>query len=492
MSAQGLRQKTVSGVFWHFLEVSANQGINLLVTFILAYFLVPDDFGLIAMLSVFFELANALMEAGFRQALIRKKEATPLDYSTMFITNLVFGCIAYVLLVLLSPWIADFFKEPRLIFLIRIVGVVIIINAFQFIHLVDLSRRLDFRTQFKAMLPANILSGIFAVIMAVSGMGVWSLVARMIFMPVCKTAALWKLNPVRPALAFSKKTFFELWGFGSKLVISRFLNVFFDNIYVMVIGKFFSTTALGGVYFAQRIQSTLLNQLTVSIQGATFPALANIQDEEQRLKSAYRKIMKVTAYIIFPAMSMLAVLSVPLFSSFLNENWSISAVYLQILCFAGFMYPMHAINQNLLQVKGRSDLFLYLESVKKIVVVAVLFITVPFGIIAMLWGRVATSLLNYLPTIYFTNRILDYSAGEQFKDLLPTFVCSLFSALSVLCLDLFFALPEKSLFWLFVRSLTGIAAYLVFSLIARLESQEIVWQIIIQRLHFKKLPVKEN
>lgn len=492
MTAQGLQQKTVSGVLWNFLEIAGNQGITLLVTFILARFLLPNDFGLIAMLSIFFSLASALMEAGFLQALIRKKDTTPIDYSTMFFSNIVLGVIAYFFLFLSAPFLARFYNEPRLILLTRVVGLVVILTSFQLVHLVDLARRLDFKTRFKATLPANLISAVIAIFMAAWGMGVWSLVARMLLVPLLMNITLWKLNNYRPIPAFSRKTFCELWGFGSKILVSRFINVFFDNIYVIVIAKFFPASSVGAFFFAQKIQSTLLHQLTISIQNVTYPALATIQAEDERLKNAYRKIIQLTTYIISPSMVFLVILAPALFSTFLHERWVIAVTYLQVLCISGLMYPLHAINQNLLQVKGRSDLFLYLEIFKKISVIITLFLTLPFGIIPMLWGRVLTSVLNYLPTVYFTNKAAKYSISEQIKDVLPIFLSSFLAGGTLVIFDRFLELPVNSLWGLLIRTALGGALFITTSYLLKLESQRTILHIAKQQLNLKTHLAKED
>lgn len=488
MQNPSLQQKTATGVFWNFLELTGRQGINVLVTLLLARFLTPGDFGLVAMLSVFFSIANALMDAGFRQALIRKKDATPVDYSTMFYTNLALGLLSYGLLFISAPAIASFYKEPRLILLTRVVGLVVIINSYQFVQVVDLTRRLDFKTQFKVTVPAGIISGVVAVVMATKGFGVWSLIAQMLISPLLITVSLWGVNQWRPIWAFSRNTFQELWGFGSKLLASSVMNVLFDNIYVIVIAKLFSSTLVGCFFFAQRIQSLVLHQLTISIQNATFPALASIQDDEVRLKNAYRKIMRTVAYLIFPAMTLLAVLAKPLFLTLLHPRWLPAVPYLQLLCIAGFMYPFHAINQNILQVKGRSDLFLYLELFKKFTVVTVLLGSVPFGIIAMLVGRILVSFLNYIPTVHFSNRLIHYPIQEQIEDILPILLVSMVTATILVASEWIFHLPKDNAWFLILRSIYSPLIFVIVAALAKIKTQSDIFIIIKQRFHSLSLP----
>ncbi|NCU32463.1 MAG: lipopolysaccharide biosynthesis protein, partial [Candidatus Moranbacteria bacterium] len=263
-------------------------------------------------------------------------------------------------------------------------------------------------------------------------------------------------------------------------------------IYVIVIAKFFPASSVGAFFFAQKIQSTLLHQLTISIQNVTYPALATIQGEDERLKNAYRKIIQLTTYIISPSMVFLTILAPALFSTFLHERWVIAVTYLQVLCISGLMYPLHAINQNLLQVKGRSDLFLYLEIFKKISVIITLFLTLPFGIIPMLWGRVLTSVLNYLPTVYFTNKVAKYSISEQIKDVLPIFLSSFLAGGTLVIFDRFLELPVNSLWSLLIRTALGGALFITTSYLLKLESQRTILHIAKQQLNLKTHLAKED
>jgi Membrane protein involved in the export of O-antigen and teichoic acid len=480
-----LQEKTATGVFWNFLELTGRQGINVLVTLLLARFLTPGDFGLVAMLSVFFSIANALMDAGFRQALIRKKDATPVDYSTMFYTNLALGLLSYGLLFISSPAIASFYNEPRLILLTRIVGIVVLINSFQFVQVVDLTRRLDFKTQFKVTVPAGIVSGIVAVIMATKGFGVWSLVAQMVISPLLITISLWAINTWRPSFAFSVASFRELFSFGSKLFLSGILDIVFRNVYVIVIGKLFAATVAGWYFFATKVIEIVLGQLSGSIQKATYPALASIQDDDARLKNAYRKVIKATVYIVFPTMTFLAALAEPLFRLLLTPGWLPAVPYLQLLCVSALVYPLHVVNLNVLQVKGRSDLFLYLEILKKGIIVFVILISIRFGIYGLLLGQIATSFLAYIPNSYFSARLINYPAKEQLGDVIPTLGIALLSGAVMFLIGL---LPdsEASLLIFLSQVIVGGIFYILLSWVIKLEAQTQLWGLCKSRLTAKR------
>ncbi len=477
MSNSGLMNKTAGGIFWSFLELSGRRGIGILVTILLARFLLPSDYGLIAMISVFFAIANALMDAGFRQALIRKKDATTADYSTMFYTNIALGIVAYCLLFLSAPLIANFYQEIRLVVLLRVVGFVVIINSLQFVQVVDLTRKLDFKTQFKVVLPAGIISGLVAVLMAIKGFGVWSLVAQMILSPLIITVSLWCINDWRPAWVFSINSFKELFDFGFKLFLSGVLDIFFRNLYVIVIGKLFSPAITGYYFFSTKVRDLILQQFCGSIQKVTYPALSTIQDENIRLKGAYRKVIQAMTYIIFPAMIFLIVLAKPLFLLLLKDKWIPAVPYLQLLCIAGLVYPLHVVNLNLLKVKGRSDLFLYLEILKKIMISVVILVSSRFGIKGILIGQIVTSFVAYIPNSYFTAKLIDYSVMEQIKDISPVFLAASLAGVVMFYSERILMIIKIPLLIVIFQVLIGSSLYLVLAVFMKIEIQQTLWGI---------------
>lgn len=481
-----LGSKTATGAFWNFLEMMGRQGIGILVTLFLAHFLAPRDFGLVAMLSVFFAIANALMDVGFCQALIRKKDVTSVDYSTMFFTNLGLGFLAYCLLFISAPFIAAFYNEPRLIALARAVGIVVIINSFQLVQVVDLTRRMDFKAQFKVTVPAGVISSIVAITMGYNGFGVWSLAAQMILSPLLIAVSLWWVNSWRPTMEFSTESFLVLFGFGSKLFLSGLLDIVFRNIYVVVIAKLFTASITGYYFFATKVRDAILHQLSGSIQKVTYPALSSIQDDGERLKNGYRQVIQATTYIIFPVMIFLGVLARPLFEVSLQPKWFPSIPYLQILCISGLLYPLHVVNLNILQVKGRSDLFLYLEVLKKMLIVFVLIISVRFGIWGLLWGQVFTSFVAYLPNSFFSSRLIGYGPLEQLKDVLPALIASVIVGGLMLLLGRLAVIVPSALVLLIVQTLAGGAVYLVAGIVMKLKIQGFLWGILKDRIFGRK------
>ncbi|KKG09286.1 lipopolysaccharide biosynthesis protein [Methanosarcina sp. 2.H.A.1B.4] len=475
-STNTLRHKTITGIIWTFFEQTFRVGIQTITTIILAWFLLPEDFGLMAMITVFFAIANSLIDSGFSQALIRKKEVSQTDYSTAFYTNLVLGLLVYALLFASAPFIASFYDETRLIVLVRVVGLVVITNSFQLVQVADLTRKLNFKVQFKVTLPSAIFSGVVAVFMAAMGFGVWSLVAQMLISSFAATALYWIINKWRPSKDFSVESLHEMFGFGSKLLASGLIDTVFQNIYVIVIGKLFSVTLVGYYFFAQRIQQLVVKQLTGAVQKVTYPALSSVQDDNTALKAFYRKIIQIVAYIVFPCMIALAVLAKPLFSLMLKEDWLPAVPYLQLLCIAGLLYPLHAINLNILKVKGRSDLFLYLEIVKKLMIVIIILFSIQFGIFGILIGQIISSALAYIPNSYFSIKLINYSVPEQLHDFIPTLLLAVTMGVFMHYVGL--VLPLGGFVYLLMIGLSGGVFYVLTNYLLKMQAQALLLQII--------------
>lgn len=478
-----LANKTTAGIVWNFVEQLARRGITVAVTLLLAYFLTPEDFGLVAMMAVFLALGASLMDSGFRQALIRLKDATQIDFNTGFYANITLGLLAYALLFLSAPWIASFYQEPKLVDLVRVASLAIIINAFQVIQVTILSRDLNFKAQLKANLPAAVISGVLAVALAYLDWGVWALVTQMLVSALLVTLLLWMQNIWRPSLSFSFSSLKKMYNFGYKLFLSGVLDTVFRNMYVIVIAKFFSASIAGLYFFAEKIKELVISQLVSSIQTVTYPALATLQDDNIRLKAGYRKVLAMTTFLLFPVMLFLAALSQPLFEFLLPEKWLPAVIYLQLMTIAGVLYPLHSINLNILQVKGRSDLFLYLEVLKKIMIVLVFWVSFKFGIIGILIGQMVTSILAYIPNSYFSYHLIGYSIKEQLTDFVPALL------LSTTIAGLIFILQDLLEWWplaeLVVFSALAGLLYLMGAHFLKLSAYELTKELLMKKLKNK-------
>ncbi len=422
---ESLKTKTIHALSWSFVESIGLQGVRFVIGIILARLLFPAQFGLIAMLAIFLSLAQTFLDSGFGAALIQKKNITQKDMSSIFYFNIFVGVITALSLCGLAPLVADFYAQPVLTSLLRVMSLVLVISAFGQVQYTMMVKVIDFKTQTKISLITSLLSGIIGVGMAYRGFGVWSLVAQQLSSSAIMTALLWIFNDWRPAWLFSLNSLKEMFGFGSKLLVSGLLNTIFDNIYLIVIGKIFSTADLG--YFTRANNLQQLPSLTLSnmVARVTFPVFSMIQDDRKRLKRGMKKALNTMVLVNFPIMIGLAIVAKPLVLVLLTDKWAPCITYLQLLCIVGLMYPLHVINLNVLQALGRSDLFLRLEVIKKVLIIINITITWRWGIMAMITGQIIITFMSYYLNAWYNNVLLNYSVWEQMKDFSPYLFSSL-------------------------------------------------------------------
>ena len=422
--AGSLKHKAIHGVGWSFIDNIASSGITFLVGLVLARLLTPKEYGIMAMIAVFIVVFYFFIVSGFFNVLIRMTRIERGDYITVFYFNLTVSILIYTLLYLAAPAISVFFKESVLVEIIRILGLVLIINAFSVIPRTQFVRDVNFKTQTKVSLISSISSGVFGIGMALGGMGVWSLVGQQLSRQFLNTLFLWIYSKWYPVWEFSRKSFKELFEFGSKLLLSGLLDTIYKNIYYIIIGRFYTSAQLGQYTRADQFNMIFSSNLTSVVQRVSYPVLSSIQEEPERLREAYQKVIKITMLITFACMLGLAAVAKPLILILIGEKWLPAVYFLQIICFSGMLYPLHAINLNILQVKGRSDLFLKLEIIKKIIAVGPIVVGVVYGIEYMLWGGVLTSFIAYFLNSYYSANLMNYPTSEQIKDILPTFLTS--------------------------------------------------------------------
>lgn len=425
MPQQSLKQKTTSALFWSSVERFSNQGISFFFSILLARMLDPSDFGIIAMITIFFAVAQSFVDSGFSNALVRKTDRIEEDLSTCFYFNIAVGLVAYIVLFFIAPFVATFYNQPILSPIIRITGLGVVLNSLCVVQQALFTIRIDFKSQAKVTLSATIISGIVGVVLAYLGYGVWALVWQGVVMSLVRMGLLWLMSKWRPKTGFSEDSFHYLFGYGSKLLASGLLDTIYNNIYPIVIGKFYTPAQLGNYSRALTFAQLPSSNITSILQRVTFPVLSTIQDDMLRLQTNYRRLLKLSAFIVFPLMMGLAAVAFPVIRIILTPKWEGCSLYLQIICFALMLYPIHAINLNLLQVKGRSDLFLRLEVFKKIVGVCIMCITIPLGITAMCIGMVASSLIALFINTFYTGKLIDIGYLKQMCDLLPIFINSL-------------------------------------------------------------------
>lgn len=428
-----ITHKTTNGLKWSAIERIATQAVQLVVMLILGRMLGPKAFGLVGMLAIFIAIAQTFVDSGFSSALIRKQDRNEEDYSTTFYFNIVVAIICYSTLFAAAPYIAEFYQQPELINLTRLLGLVVITNAFAVVQRARLSVLMDFKTQAKASLLSVCFSTSLALFLAYLDYGVWSLVAQTLSFSCLNAILLNVFDPWLPKKRFSKKSFNQLFGFSSKLLASSLIDTIYNNIYQIIIGKLFTASQLGLFTQAKNLSSMPAMTLTAIIQRVTYPMMSHIQDDKLALEKAYLLTLRLAGVVIFPIIVGLGIVAEPLFIIILGKEWQPAAELMSILCLAYMLYPIHAINLNLLQVKGRSDLFLKIEIIKKSITTLMLIITVPFGIKAICLGIVAQSYCALIINTYYTGKLSSLSMLRQIKYIAVlwciTIICAVIASL---------------------------------------------------------------
>jgi len=477
-----LRHKTIHALWWSFLQTVGVQGTRFIIGIVLARLLFPEQFGLIGMLTIFIAVAQVFLEGGFGAALIQKRDPTSTDISSIFYFNIVVGIIAAGLLCLAAPWIAAFYNQPILTPLTRAFSLTIVINSFSLVQTTIFEKKINFKALTKVSLVANGLSGIIGIVMAISGFGVWSLAVQQISGSLIRVVFVWFLSDWRPILVFSATSLRQMFGFGSRMMFSGLLNQIFNNIYLPVVGKFYSATDLGFFTRATSLAQLPSHTLSAMVGQVTFPVFASIQDDPVRLKRGLRKALTTLVLINFPVMIGLAAVSRPLILVLLTEKWEQSIPYLQLLSLAGATYALHLINLNLLQALGRSDLFLRLEILKKLITVINIVVTYRWGISAMICGEVILSIAGYYLNSYYTGILIGYPIREQVRDLFPYLALSTLMGVSVHTIG-FLPFPNN---WclLITQIILGALLYVSLCRLFRLEAFMEIWHIGWNKLSF--------
>ena len=417
--SDNLKAKATRGLFWSSVDRFSSQGISFVFSIFLARILAISDYGIVAMIVVFMAVAQAFVDSGFSSALIRKPDLNEEDKSTAFYFNIVVGLACYGILFIASPLIAVFYDEPLLSPIIRVTGLSIVFNSLCVVQRALFTIAVDLKTQAIISLVCTVISGVVGLVMAYNGYGVWALVAQSTSSTFLNFVLLWFCSRWRPITGFSKASFRYLFNFGSKLLVSGLLDTLYNNAYPIVIGKFYNSAQLGLYSRAQGYASLPSSNITGVLQRVTFPVLSLMQNDDERLALNYRRLLRVSAFVVFPLMVMLAAVAAPLIRVMITSKWDGCVGFLQILSLAMMWYPIHAINLNLLQVKGRSDLFLRLEIYKKIFGVLILTCTIPLGVTAMCWGLVVGSVFSLVMNTYYTGKLIKIGFFMQMKDLLP-------------------------------------------------------------------------
>ncbi len=429
-----LKSKATIAMLWSAVEKFSVQGGQFIIGVLLARILMPEDFGLIGMLSILIVLSQSIVDSGMGAGLIQKKKCTGEDFSTVFIFNLAISLGLYLVLYIFAPSIAGFYEKSELISLTRVLSLNVIINSFSIIQRSKLTIDIDFKTIAKVNVVSVIGGGIIAIYFAYNGFGVWSLVIQNITRSALSVIMFWLFGKWMPILSFSVKSFKELFGFGSKILISNLYARSFQEVYNIIIGKFYSAAELGFYTNGKKFADISAGTVTAVLQQVTFPVMASLQDDKKRLVSAYRRIIKMTAFFIFPAMTLLALLADPFIRILLTDKWVPTIVLFQWMCFARIVTPISVVNMNILNAIGRSDLFLKVDLSKLPLIVLALLITIPMGVKAIVIGHVVTSAISFFINAYIPGKLFGYGALQQLKDMVNIIIATIAMSLTVIIL----------------------------------------------------------
>lgn len=477
--SDSIKSKAVKGMAWTGLERFASQAIQFVIGIIIARILMPSDYGIIGMLAIFLAIAQTFLDSGFANALIQKKDRTDVDYSTVFYFNIVVSLILYVLFYVCAPYIASFYEMPVLKDVSRIVSLSLVINSLTIVQTAKLTIDLNFKLQSIAAIVSVIVSGIVGIVMAYNGCGVWALAFQGIVSAGVRAVVLWLFSHWRPLWVFSSESFKGLFSFGSKILCSGMINTIYQNIYTLVIGKYFNASDVGffnrGNQFVQ-LPSEIVTQMVVKVN---FPILSQYQDDNEKLIHTYKKLLRFPVFILYPILFGIMATASPMVEVLLGEKWLPCVPILQILCLGYMWSPLTHINLNLLYVKGRSDLVLKLELIKKPIAFIILIASIPFGILGMCAGRALYFFVAFAINCHYTNKILHYSFFLQFKEIFPIIINVIVMGAII---TLAMIIVDSALYKLIIAITSGITSFIVYALLTGDESYREMFGILQKKI----------
>lgn len=467
--SSSLKDKTVRGVGWSAADTFLGQGVTFVVGLVLARLLSPDEYGLIGIVTIFTSIQLGFVDCGFSNSLIRKQDTDDKDYNTMFIVNLTISLLMYALLFFCAPYIAHFFNRPQLVGLVRVTGILLIIQSLSIVQDTILKKKIDFKTKTKASVIAAISSGIIGIGMALLDFGVWSLVGQQLSRQLVYTICLWLFNRWWPKMIVSYDSLRYMWGFGWKLMLSGLLERIWLQLYQAVVGKFYSPAALGQYTRSKEYASIFSSNLTSIVQRVSYPVLSQIQDEKERMIGGYRHIIKTTMFVTAIFMISMGAIAEPLVYCLIGPQWKQAASFLPLICVSMSLYPIHAINLNMLQVQGRTDIYLYIEIIKKILSLIPVCLGIFVNIYWMLIGTIFTGIIAFFLNSYYTGKKLGYSSWMQLKDIAPSYGIAFMIAI---CVYFFKYLPISNWIILPIQIAVGVAVF--FAVCERTKIEEYV------------------
>ena len=479
--SHSLKERAVSGMIWSIIERFLVQGVQFGISIVLARIISPSDFGLIGMVAVFIVLSDIIINSGFTQALIQKKDRTQTDYSTVFYFNLLISIILYAVIYFIAPFVADFYNAPPLVHIIRGLGVSIIIKSLCLVQTTKLAIDLNFKLRTKINFLSVIISGSIALYLANHDYGAMALVYQTLINSICVTIFMAVLLRWRPDFEFSFDSLSRLFGFGSKLLLASFVRTIVDNCYAILIGRFFSSKEVGYYTQGRNIPDLISVNLFNILQGVLFPILSSTQDDTERLIRIYKKSLDMTAFIVMPAMVGFTFLAEPFVHFFLTDKWLPAVVVIQWICLSRMIIPISALNCSLINAVGRSDTYLKVDLSKLPITVGALLITAPFGLTAVVVGNFIVSLICFFINAYYPGKWYGHGAWQQIKSMLPMMAATL-----IMSAALWFIRIDNGIYEIMVKVAVGAVVYYLASMLLKIESCHEVNKIILSKIKKKK------
>lgn len=468
--SKSIQSEVVGGLIWRFAERICAQGISLVVSIVLARLLAPDDYGAISMVMVFIAVANVFVDSGFSSALVQKKNADSIDFSTVFYFNMIFSVVLFLLMCISAPYIANFYNMKILTPVMRVLSLQIIIAGIKSTQVAYVQRNMLFKRFFYSTLGGTLISGVVGVVMAYMGYGIWAIVAQYIINSLVDTIVLWITVKWRPTLEFSFNRWKILFSYGWKLLIWALTSTLYDNLRNLIIGKQYSSADLAYYTKGKQWPDLIITNVNTSISSVLFPALSQYQDDLLKLKGLTRRAISVSSYVLAPMLLGLAALSTPIISLLLTDKWLSSVPYMMICCFYLMFMPMQTANLEAIKAMGRSDIILKLEFVKKIVQISLLLTSMRYGVMAIASSAIITTIFACFVNAWPNRKLLSYGYREQFKDLIPNLFLALIMFLSVYSFSEYMKEKMSQIVIIIIGIFLGGIIYLFLSLITKNES----------------------
>lgn len=466
-------KSVMSNFFWRFAERCGAQGVSFIVSIILARLIAPEEYGVIALVTVFTSILQVFVDSGFGTALIQKKDADEIDFSSVFYFNIIFCLILYVLLFFASPYIALFYGKPQLSGVTRVLGLRIIISSFKNVQQAYVSKNMIFKKFFWATLGGTIAAGVIGIVFAYFGLGVWALVIQGLVNSTMDTIILWFTVKWRPKKCFSIARLRGLLSFGSKMLISSLIGTIYNDLRQLIIGKMYSASDLAYYNKGKQLPNLAITNINTSIDSVLLPAMSKKQDDPKQVKAMTRRAMSVSIYIMAPIFMGLAFCAEPIIKLLLTEKWMMCVPFLRIFCITYMFHPVHTANLNAIKAMGRSDLFLKLEIIKKIMGIALLVSSMWFGVMAMAYSLLVSSVLSQIINSWPNRKLLNYSYIDQLKDILPSILLAVFMGV---CVSFVALIGLSDILTIVIQVILGAFVYIAGSLIFKLETFTYLWE----------------